>query len=422
MGLFGWNAEKKLAKGEEQLAKGLFYEARLTFEEIIVHEKVESSIASQAKGGWRKARAALIANQMSEAENLLRSGDTAQAADCWRAIIELAGNDLDCSEARDLLARHGGKPSLRSQVLEGLDSVAAEERLPAEEEEEQEEYAAEDPDQIFEVYLQTLPEGQAEAYRALGEAFRDGYLLIQEGRAQEALDRFAAAGDQEARSPYFQLEVAQALLLAERNEEAVAGLEAVEGAPEIRRRVAEMRAILHERLGRHDEAEAEAKIVWEDGKSIDGAIFYAELLVDHGRFEPALEILKPMVHPARPQAEIDRLAARAHAGLGQTGETRSLLERLVESFFQGPIGMRDAPPFPLLAARDLVELYMAGGESMDRIRSLIQHLIRHDPEHAGTYKARLAAYAESLEAGGKPEGPDDETGSAGAEGRAGAPE
>jgi tetratricopeptide (TPR) repeat protein len=368
----------------------------LTFEEILVREKVEQGILSQAKDGWRRARKGLIELQTAEGEHLLAGGDIRGAVDCWQAIIELAGDDLDAGKAGEMLARHGGETKLQAKILEGLDTVAPVANLPSEEEED-EEYFGDDPDEIFEVYLQTLPEKQAEAYRALGASFREAYLLVQEGKAKEALERFASVDDATRQSPYFHLESAQAHLLANQDEHALIELDGIDPPEEIRRRVAEMRAILLDRLGRGEEAEEEAQRVWAEGQDGDAAILYGEILLDRGKFDRVLEILKPFVHPSRPQPDVDRLVARAHAGVGQFEEMRGLLERAVESFFQGPGSMRDAPSFPIWAARDLLDFYVAAKEPPERVRSLAQHLIRHDPPSSERYKDILTAYARSLD-------------------------
>ncbi len=399
MGLFGFNAEKKVAKGQEQLAKGLFYEAKVTFEEILVRDGIEGGIVAQSKDGWRRARKGLIEIQAAEAEQLTKAGDIRGAIDSWRAIVEMAGDDLDAGDAGKMLAEHGGETSFQAKILEGLDDVAPVARLPVEEEDGQE-YSSDDPEEIFEVYLQTLPEQQAEEYRTLGVPFRDAYLLIQEGKSEQALDRLSEADEEIKRSPYFLLESAQAHMLIDQNEQALSELDALDPPAVVRRRAAEMRAVLLARLNRGEEAEAAALRVWEEGKDADAAVLYTEILLGHGRFDRALEIVKPFVHPALPQPEVDRLAARAYAGLGRIGEERNLLERAVESFFQGPIGgMRDAPSFPLWAARDLLELYAAEKEAPEKVRSLAQHLIRHDPASAAKYRETLGEYARSLEEG-----------------------
>jgi hypothetical protein len=335
----------------------------------------------------------MIDMQTEEAERHLRGGDIPAAIGCWQAVVELGGDDIDATAAREMLARHAGASTDHEKLLAGLDAIAPVEEIPQEEGEAGEEYYGDDPGEIFEVYLQTLPEKQAEAYRTLGEPFRDGFLLIQEGKAREALERFAAAGEAQEVQPYFRLERAQALLLDEQSVEALRDLDAMEIPEEVRRRVAEMRTILLERLGRHEDAEAEAARIWEQDKDADAAILYGELLVDHSRFDRALEIVKPFVHPGRPQPDVDRLAARAYAGTGKTREARDLLERAVESYFQGPVGMRDAPQFPLWAVRELLALYVAQKEEPEKVRSLVQHLIRHDPASAESYKGILAEYA-----------------------------
>ncbi len=339
----------------------------------------------------------MMSGQIDEARRLFAAGEKGQALECCRAAIDLAGDDLDAGEAKELLARietEQGKGTPR--ILAGLDALPPVEEAPAEEI-PQEEFFGDRPDEIFEVHLETLPPDVAEIYRGMGAEFRDGFLSIQEGRPKEAIDRFASAPESAAAHPVFRLEKAQALLLDGQNEAALAEIEWIALPEELARRRTEMRVILLERLDRKDEAEDEARRLWEGQQDVEAAVLYAELLIDHGHHPRAVEILKPHVHPARPQPDIDGLAARAYAGAGEIGEARNLLERAVESFFQGPVGMRDAPRFPVWAARELLGLYTAVGEPPDNVRSLVQHLIRHDPSSADHYKEALARYAEERE-------------------------
>lgn len=395
MGLFGFNAEKKLSKGREQLSKGFYYEARLTFEEVLLHDKVDEALRGQAKTGWREARSAMIAGQLEEAAQHLASGEKEEALGSWRAVIELAGNDLDAGDAPRMIELHGGG---EAKILEGLDEIVPETIQPSEEVEE-EEFFGESPDEVFEVHLQTQDEAIAERYRSFGPAFRDGYLALQEGKATEALERFSAAAESVAVDPFFRLEKAQALMLARSDEEALGELSAIEFPAEcpgeVARKAEEMRAVLLARTGKNEEAIEAARRLFEAAADQDAALFLGELLTENERYEEALRVLKPYSQAGRPQQEIDVALARAHAGAGNTREALDLLEMSVEAYFQGPTSPRGAARFPLVAARDLLSLYVIAGEESEKVRSLAQHLIRQDPESAETYKAQLVAYAKA---------------------------
>ena len=405
MGLFGFNAEKKLAKGNEHLAKGFYYEARITYEEILAREGISDEIRAQAKEGRRAARLELIAGQCEEARRLLAAGDTDAAAESCRAAIDLAEEDLDVPEAKAMLELIVGPPETRrSAILAGLDEEAAAavaETVPVRQIEHarpEEVVTGGEADELFEVYLNAFSNEVADRYRALGTEFRGGYLLLQEGKPGEALAQFESVPAEMRDDSLFRMEKAQALLVAEDNEAALATLEGVVPPAEMERRRSEMRIILLDRLKRHEEAEGEAERLWStDRQNPEAALLYAEILNGRCKHDEAIAILKPMINESRPQPEVDSLAAQSYRGLGKNDDARSLLERAVERFFQGGYATGDMQRFPIWAGRELLDLYITIGEEAEKIRSLAQHLIRHDPANANGYKDALAQYAKRFE-------------------------
>ena len=70
-----------------------------------------------------------------------------------------------------------------------------------------------------------------------------------------------------------------------------------------------------------------------------------------------------------------------------------------QGFFQRAGAMQAR--FPVRPARELLSLYTHAGEAPERVRSLVQHLIRHDPASAHIYKQALEKYAEERQARGE---------------------
>ena len=395
MGLFGFNVEKKLAKANEQLEKGFYYEARMAFEEILGRDGIDPGFRSQAKAGWRRARLAQIEGQMGEAKQFLKAGEREAAIECLHAAVTIADEDIDVHEAKEMLATlepagHGP----RAALLEGLDSLPIAAAVKPEQGETGETFG-ESAEDLFEVYVNSQAQDVAERYRKLGPEFRDGYLLLQAGELDAALERFDAVPEELTADPIFRLEKGQLLMLKDRNQEALDLLQGLDLPKEAERRRAEMAAILLDRLGRGDEAEEEARRLWSahDGDP-DVAVLLSEILVGHERFAEALAILKPFVEKGDPSPELVTLTAKAYVGTGQVKKGKELLEEAVEIFFRGPGMGGRLPRFPLASARDLLSLYIAGGEEPTKVRSMVQHLIIYDPDSAELYKEALVRYAE----------------------------
>ncbi len=396
MGLFGFNAEKKLKKGSDFLEKGIYYEARRTFEEIIVRDGVDPWIVEQAKAGWRRARESLMENQVAEARRLVQAGEIDEAAECCRAAVEQAGSDIDAGEAAKLLAELEQGLGAAQKILEGIDDLPDRPAEPNVEGEVEEEIVA-GPEALFEVLLQPLPKEQAEAFRSFGQPFRDGYLHLQEGRPKEALACFDAIPEEIARDPLARLERAQALMVDERDEDALGELENLDLPVGLQRRRQEMRVVLLHRTDRGEDAEQEARAVWDGAREDPEAItLYADILLRNEKPREVLELIEPLRTPNL-DPEIGRLLVGAQIGAGQVQEARDLLEETVEQFFQTPGGLHSR--FPLWAARELFALYVGVNEEPKRVRSLVQHLIHHDPGSANIYKGTLAKYAEDREKG-----------------------
>jgi tetratricopeptide (TPR) repeat protein len=416
VGLFGFNAEKKLAKAKELLTRGLAYDARLAFEEIIMRGDVDPGIAGQARGGWREARGLLVANQLEQAAEHLAAGDREQARESCLAAIEQAGEDLDSGEARALLARvekELGKPT--RTLLEGIAAPARPAEPDAAEGEEEEEGEAtgagqgeegsfdQDPEALFEVHLGALPDEQADRLRSFGPEFRDGYLALQEGRVEEALECFEAAPSSVAADPYFKLEMALVLHQLRSDGDALEMIEGLDLDGPAGRRRTELQVSILDRLDRAEEAEQQARALWEiSGHDTPSSLLYGELLLLHKEFDRALEVVRPLVHAGRPQPEIDRLVARAYRATGRTEDARQLLERALEVHFQGGMGLH-ATGFPVWAAWELLDLYIAIEEEPRAIRAIANHLMQQDPESSETVRKILERHARTL--AGEPEPP-----------------
>jgi tetratricopeptide (TPR) repeat protein len=401
VGLFGgFHAEKKLAKGNEHLERGSFYEARSQFEEILAREGVDPTIRSQAKAGWRRARLGLIAGQQEEAERHIAAGEREAAADCLRTVLEIAQDDIEVPESRRRLEEidpSSVKRSAAERILAGIDEESRVEEIAPEEGDAVADFG-QSPDDLFEVYMNAFSEEVAERYRAQGPLFRDAYLHLQDGDFEGAIANFEKLPATQAADPIVRLERSQALLFDGKMEEALALIEGLTLPAELEHRRATMAASLLDQVGRTDEAFAEAERLFESHPTdVEAASIYADLLTQRGRATEALAIVKGLIMSGDPSPELVNLAARAYVAAGKVEEGRDLLEQSLEIFFQGPGWRGQAPRFPLGAARELFNLYIALGEEPELVRAMAQHLIAYDPDHADRYKDALRRYAEARE-------------------------
>jgi thioredoxin-like negative regulator of GroEL len=331
--------------------------------------------------------------QTVEAKRLVQAGDTEQALECCRAAVEQAGNDIDAGEARELLDRLEKGETAAAKLLSGLDDIPAAGDLPVEEVDD--EAIAAGPEALFDVYLESLPAEQAEAFQGFGSEFRDGYLSLQEGRAKEALEAFNRAPKEVEDHPLFLLEKAQALMQERQAEEALKILDAIDLREELRARRTEMRIVLLQQLGRGDEAVQEARTHYEASRdNQDVAILYGEVLLENGQPQEALDVLEAF-RGGQQNPEIETVVARSYVATGKVQEARDLLEGTVEGFFQSAGHMHTR--FPVWAARELLYFYIGVSEDPERVRSLVQHLISHDPPSAAGYKEALKRYVEQRE-------------------------
>jgi tetratricopeptide (TPR) repeat protein len=398
VGLFGgFHAEKKLAKANEHLGRGSYYEARAAFEEILGREGIDASIRTQAKDGWRRARRGLIAIQEEEAERLLGVGERAGAVDCLKTILELAEDDLEVPDIRRRLEELDPASAPRSaaeKILAGLDEAADVEIIPPEEGEAVADFG-QTPEDLFEIYMNALSGKVAERYRAQGIPFRRAFLLLQEGNISGALASFDEIPADAAADPIVRLERANALMLDGKVEEALALLGGLALPEELDYRRGMMAASLLDQAGRGEAALAEARRLHENHPTdAEAASLYAEILIHQGGADEALAIAKGLIMSGDPSPELVNLAARAYIAAGKIEEGRDILEQSLEGFFQGPGWRGQAPRFPLGAARELFNLYIAMDEGPEMVRAMAQHLITYDPDNAERYKETLRVYAD----------------------------
>jgi tetratricopeptide (TPR) repeat protein len=413
-----FNAAKKLHQAEEALAKGLFYDAMLAFQAVLKKEKADPSIEMRASGGLSQARKALMEIQISAAQGFLEEGNKREAAECCRNAIELAGRDHDPKAARDLLAAalsgsNAAEPDDDAGLLSGDDFGPEEDEDPGVPIEE----AGIDSEELFTLYLSSYPEDRAAHLRGLGPEFRDGFLHVQQGRAEKALASFDGAPPGPCADPIFRLHRAQALYVLGDDARAREILDALDLPEDLRRGQAELLTAVAARQGDLDTSEAVARALASGlPDDLDAAQLLAQVLTSRRKFDEALDILLPFLDPAHVTPEIDGFIVRLLLELGRTEESVEILERAVRKSFHESLSRRatgragslfpggglaglglaggagPAPPpedFPLWAARTLLKLYTENRVDPRKVEKLVDSLVLLDPDSEAEYWDRL---------------------------------
>lgn len=421
-----FNSQKKLREGEDDLARGLFYDALRAFQSVLKRERGDLMIRGRAETGVREAKRGLMRLQLEEARRLLENGKKVDAAECCRNAIELAGGGVEAKEARELLAQivpdeWDGSPE------DGVATPAEDGPAPG----DADDGAATgfdsddiDPEDLFELHLSSLPEERAETLRGFGPEFRAAFLMSQQGRFTEALDAFARVPEDVAKHPLLRFEVAQAAHACGRHEDALKALEDIALPDELERARLEIRAVAFRALGVNDKAEAEALRLLAaapDDESV--AYLCARILTANGKNDAALDVLLPWIDPLRPRPAINQLAVTLFLRLGRTDDAVEILEREVKRYFHEslsmphearvsqvimgdtaqdlspPGGPKDPIPFPLWAGRTLLALYLERDTEHRKIAALVDTLSMYDPESEVQYRQRFEEWLDAPAAG-----------------------
>lgn len=251
MGLFGSSPQKKLEKARDHFAAGRWFDAMRLFEEVVeAGGKVAEGERSEARQGFRECRERMIRLRLEESEALRLAGDLEAARDRCQTAVDLLGDDLDASAAREQMQRIDAPsraiaagPEVgemhETDLLPGANRRVVLQPTPVDRPareaapRDDAELFGDNPPELFEVHLHALSEPVADYLRTLGPDFRFGYLALVQGEGKRALDFFERLDWEAIRHPAARRQRANALLLERRADEALEQIDAMApaGAP-----------------------------------------------------------------------------------------------------------------------------------------------------------------------------------------------
>lgn len=393
MGLFGFNAEKKLAQAKKHAEQGKHYEALRAFEEVMERAN-QADLRTEAQNGARQTRAAMIEARVVEADGFEEMGDLEVAKDRLRTAIDLAQDDLpkDRLEERLRALESPRRPSVPgpAPVPDLLPDPVEDASRGATRAEPTDaaELFGENPEEEFAILMNTLPAGVAEIFQQQPEAFRLGYLALTHGAPRAALRKFDELDWSTMPPAPIALERARALLLARRAEEALDLIDQIEetGLAGHWLRVEALRD-----LGRVDDAVlAAAELVnAQEQNTPETDSLLAWTLIEAGRPSEAYDHIEGWLEGRAPDEEILVPAAQALSMMERAPEAIRLLESLIHQRLEASLATGREPNFPVQAGRKLLSLYMALGRSPSEYRALVMHLLDFDPERGEQYRGLL---------------------------------
>jgi tetratricopeptide (TPR) repeat protein len=347
----------------------------------------------------------MIAARLAEADALYEAGDLKGAADRCQTALDLAGEDIDASRIREKI-RQIESPKRGVPASSRLEDAVPSDLLPdpdlerrgGPDEREEARAAAppvsdaelfgEDPEELFEIHMNTLDPQVAESFRAAGPDFRLGYLALAHGAAGRALELFDRMSWDPLPATELVLEKARALMLAKRSGE---GLELLDRVPAETIPGRWLRVELLRDLGRLDEAiEAGHELVRAFPQPNPPAeSLLAWTLLEAGRPEEAFDLLEGWLDASEPYEEVLVPAAQAASALGRSEQATALLENLIQYRIQMSLMRGREPDFPVEAGRRLLKLYVDSGKDVETVRTLVMHLLDFDRERGEAYREML---------------------------------
>lgn len=396
MGLFGFNADKKMNRGRKALADGDFYEALKNFEEVEKRDGIDAGIHAEAASEARRVRGIMIDQRLLEATNFLEAGEMEAARDRLETARDLAGTDLPRHAIEAGFAALERTRVDTASLRDAAQSPLAVDDTPAlpEEPSEAELFGA-DLEIEFGMLMDTLPASLAEIFQAQPLDFRKAYVAMAKGAPRAALRHLELLNWNPPPHPAIGIERARAELMTGAARPALERLEGMSEhltLPELRHDADVLRIEALRDLERYAEAADLAATMAPEAPGRDAAadVLLATTLIEAGRPDDAMDRIEPWLRSAQPSDEAHVIAAQAMRLQGRGEEAIPQLEGLIQGRIHASLGSGKEPAFPVEPGRVLLQLYMEHGSADPRkVRALALHLLDFDPTRGEQYRQVL---------------------------------
>ncbi len=413
MGLFNLfsssSYEKLEKKGDGYFEVKKFGDAKLAYEDalsrlegksipgFLTHKKrIEEKIV--------KSREALAAKHKSDAEDLIEAGCDEDAAELLELALELTGSSALTAEVERLLQDIQARQAYpeNEAIVEFVSEF-----------ESDDDNDEDNADHHFTVLCGALPEEEQGAYRSYGESFKQGYVALNRGDFDQAIDFLSRALEEHGSgASYIHLELATAYLNIGDMETAYDLLEQFMNAYPTSVRAYEMLCDILWEKGAHTEAlKRLSGCPDEIQASLRIHLLLGDTLLQAKRYNEAETFYLKHMERNGWNEYLARGLAKTYEAVGSEERARHLYARIM-SECKGCGATVD----PLVKQR-YADLSYEAGDLSEKVVELYLSLCREDPENRGRYYRRLSdiysqqghhneakrylAFAEKLEEGSK---------------------
>jgi tetratricopeptide (TPR) repeat protein len=417
MGLFdmfsGKSPERHEARGDEYAGNRAFGDARIEYEKAL--EKIEKRFPEKAHlkdrlvGKMQHASNGLAENHLVNADAMAKAGDTADARELYQLALDLvADNGLKKkieARLRDLAAGIDAsgavKPAYGGAVRENDHTGLEDDEDDGDDDEyedayddEYDEYDDDDDDEydkeIFDVLCNALPADLQEAYGNYGESFMSGYVALNEGDFEYAVEQLENAMAENSPPNLIPLELATALIHLGDHDAAVDLLESfVRQNPEQTRAYQLLCEIYWEKqdYDRAGRLLAKAPDSLKNSKSV--LILEGENLFQRKEYSAAASIFEKYMNAHGKDEIVSRALAKTMEASGRIEDAKNLYAEIINSCLT--CGTR-ADPF---LKRRYAELCFQGGDTSTNLLGIYLDLAREDPDNRSVYFSRVSSIFDS---------------------------
>ncbi len=389
MGLFSMFAgkapEAHEEKGDAYAGQGAFGEARIEFEKAL--DKIETRfpekthLVDRITEKFKSAGESLAAVHIENARALAEAGDVDQAAELYYLARDLARHESTRRKVGQDLAR----------LAEMVDKIefsyepepAAAEHDPEPEEVGEAEAEAEDQDyeEMFSVLLSALPAETAEVYQKYGDSFARGYVALNRGNFDHAVNELARALEENrGQATLIPLELATAYLHTEEHWKGRALLESYLEENPYEIRAYQLLCEIYWEAGQLSRAGNLLESAPEQIRNSSSILMLTgETRFQAGDFQGAEDVFRQYEEIHGSDEIVARALAKTAEAAGRIDQARDLYAQIMNQCVSCN-AMID--PF---VKRRFAELSFESGESSSKLLDLFFSLVREDPDHRGIY-------------------------------------
>lgn len=393
MGLFnlftGKSPEDLEAAGDDYVAAGEFGAAKVEYDKALEKAEKKSpekqALIRRLAEKADKARESLARFHMEEAESLITAENFREAEDLLQLAFELTADEKLKADIKAKARTLNQPPDKSDKAAEAqgapeTDSGSA----PAE-------ASTGDDDDYFHVLVSMLPEELQAAYEDYGRAFRDGYVALNKGDFNTAVERFKAA-IHENPSPdnWIPLELANAYMHLAQPENA---RETVE--PYLQNNPESLRAyqLLCEIYWETGDFQAAAEMLKNSPDSLNqsGSILMllGETYYQAGRYEAARDVFMDCGQKFGNEELIGRALAKTYEAMGDFDKARRLYGEILKGCTS--CGARVEP----FIKRRFAELSFQMGDASTQVLEMFLSLVQEDPDNRREYFDRIGRIYEA---------------------------